>query len=47
MSDHEMEGLEFENRTTASSFNERLLRAREKASNDEMDNHIVCPFFFL
>ncbi|KAI8090331.1 hypothetical protein BDF21DRAFT_459783 [Thamnidium elegans] len=40
MSDHEMEGLEFEHRTTSNAFNERLLRAREEVSNDEIDDPI-------
>ncbi|GAA5798402.1 hypothetical protein HPULCUR_003804 [Helicostylum pulchrum] len=46
MSDHEMEGLEFENRTTANLFNERLLRAREEASNDEIDDRINLDGIF-
>ncbi|KAI9274140.1 hypothetical protein EDC94DRAFT_510126 [Helicostylum pulchrum] len=41
-----MEGLEFENRTTANLFNERLLRAREEASNDEIDDRINLDGIF-
>jgi hypothetical protein len=48
MSDHssqDLDGLDFDERTTKDRFNERLLKAQESNTDDELVDRIVSEHF--